>query len=198
MTIVTKKHLSRRRTMLQGLGVAISLPLLDSMIPALTAQTKTAANVVPRVGFVYVPHGAVMDKWTPIGTGADFELGPILSPLAKHRSDVIVLSNLCHHQAEALGDGGADHARSSSTWLNGVHAKKTEGEDVRAGTTVDQLAAQKIGQDTRFPSLELGTEDMTGLIGACDVGYSCAYMNTIAWSNPNHAAAHGDQSARGV
>jgi hypothetical protein len=183
MMIVTKKHLSRR-TMLQGLGVAISLPLLDSMIPALTAQTKTAANVVPRVGFVYVPHGAVMDKWTPIGTGADFELGPILSPLAKHRGNVIVLSNLCHHQAEALGDGGADHARSSSTWLNGVHAKKTEGEDVRAGTTVDQLAAQKIGQDTRFPSLELGTEDMTGLIGACDVGYSCAYMNTISWSTP--------------
>jgi hypothetical protein len=183
MTIVTKKHLSRR-TMLQGLGVAISLPLLDSMVPALTAQSKTAANVVPRVGFVYVPHGAVMDKWTPVGTGADFELGPILSPLAKHRNDVIVLSNLCHRQAEALGDGGADHARSSSTWLNGVHAKKTEGEDVRAGTTIDQLAAQKIGQETRFPSLELGTEDMTGLIGACDVGYSCAYMNTISWSNP--------------
>jgi hypothetical protein len=183
MTIVTKKHLSRR-TLLQGLGVAVSLPLLDSMIPALTAQSKTAANVVPRVGFVYVPHGAVMDKWTPVGTGADFELGPILSPLAKHRSDVIVLSNLCHRQAEALGDGGADHARSSSTWLNGVHAKKTEGEDVRAGTTIDQLAAQKIGQDTRFPSLELGTEDMTGLIGACDVGYSCAYMNTISWSTP--------------
>jgi hypothetical protein len=183
MMIVTKKHLSRR-TMLQGLGVAVSLPLLDSMIPALTAQTKTAANVVPRVGFVYVPHGAVMDKWTPIGTGADFELGPILSPLAKHRNNVIVLSNLCHHQAEALGDGGADHARSSSTWLNGVHAKKTEGEDVRAGTTVDQMAAEKIGQDTRFPSLELGTEDMTSLIGACDVGYSCAYMNTISWRTP--------------
>ena len=183
MMIVTKKHLSRR-TMLQGLGVAVSLPLLDSMIPALTAQTKTAANVVPRVGFVYVPHGAVMDKWTPVGTGTDFELGPILSPLAKHRNNVIVLSNLCHHQAEALGDGGADHARSSSTWLNGVHAKKTEGEDVRAGTTIDQMAAEKIGQDTRFPSLELGTEDMTSLIGACDVGYSCAYMNTISWRNP--------------
>jgi len=183
MMIVTKKHLSRR-TMLQGLGVAVSLPLLDSMIPALTAQTKTAANVVPRVGFVYVPHGAVMDKWTPIGAGADFELGPILSPLAKHRNNVIVLSNLCHHQAEALGDGGADHARSNSTWLNGVHAKKTEGEDVRAGTTIDQMAAEKIGQDTRFPSLELGTEDMTSLIGACDVGYSCAYMNTISWRTP--------------
>ncbi len=183
MTIVTKKHLSRR-TMLQGLGVAISLPLLDSMVPALTAQTKTAANVVPRLGCIYIPHGAVMDKWTPIGTGADFEFGPILSALQRHRENVIVVSNLSHHMAEALGDGGADHSRATATWLNGTHAKKTEGEDVRAGTTIDQMIAQKIGQTTRFPSLELATEDMTGLIGACDVGYSCAYMNTISWSTP--------------
>ena len=183
MTIVTKKHLSRR-TLLQGLGVAISLPLLDSMVPALTAQTKTAASVTPRLGCIYVPHGAVMDKWTPIGTGPDFESGPILSALQRHRENVIVVSNLSHHMAEALGDGGADHSRATATWLNGTHAKKTEGEDVRAGTTIDQMIAQKIGQTTRFPSLELATEDMTGLIGACDVGYSCAYMNTISWSNP--------------
>jgi hypothetical protein len=183
MMIVSKKHLSRR-TMLKGLGVAVSLPLLDSMIPALTAQSKTAANVVPRLGCIYIPHGAVMDKWTPIGTGADFELSPVLSALSNHRQDVIVLSNLCHHMAEALGDGGADHSRATATWLNGTHAKKTEGEDVRAGTTIDQMAAAKIGQSTRFPSLELATEDMTGLIGACDVGYSCAYMNTISWINP--------------
>jgi hypothetical protein len=183
MTIVTKKHLSRR-TMLQGLGVAISLPLLDSMVPALTAQTKTAANVAPRLGCIYVPHGAVMDKWTPIGTGADFEFSPILTALQRHRENVIVVSNLSHHMAEALGDGGADHSRATATWLNGTHAKKTEGEDVRAGTTIDQMIAQKIGQSTRFPSLELATEDMTGLIGACDVGYSCAYMNTISWSTP--------------
>jgi hypothetical protein len=183
MRIVTKKHLSRR-TVLRGIGTTLALPLLDSMIPALTAQTRTAANPLPRVGFVYVPHGAVMDKWTPAATGADFELGPILSPLDQHRNQVLVLSNLAHHQADALGDGGADHSRATATWLNGVHAKKTEGEDVRAGTTVDQMAAEKIGQETRFPSLELGTEDMTGLIGACDVGYSCAYMNTISWRTP--------------
>jgi hypothetical protein len=170
--------------MLQGLGVAISLPLLDSMVPALTAQTKTAANVAPRLGCIYVPHGAVMDKWTPIGTGADFEFSPILTALQRHRENVIVVSNLSHHMAEALGDGGADHSRATATWLNGTHAKKTEGEDVRAGTTIDQMIAQKIGQSTRFPSLELATEDMTGLIGACDVGYSCAYMNTISWSTP--------------
>ncbi len=184
MMIVTKKHLSRR-AMLRGIGgAAISLPLLDSMIPALTAQTKTAANVTPRLGCVYVPHGAVMDKWTPIGTGADFEFSPVLTALSKHRENVIVLSNLCHHMADALGDGGADHSRATATWLNGTHAKKTEGEDVRAGTTIDQMAAAKIGQSTRFPSLELATEDMTGLIGACDVGYSCAYMNTISWRTP--------------
>ncbi|MBV9769790.1 MAG: DUF1552 domain-containing protein [Bryobacterales bacterium] len=183
MTFVTKKHLSRR-TMLRGMGVAISLPLLDSMIPALSAATKTAAKVQPRFGFVYVPHGAVMDKWTPIGTGTDFELSPVLTALSKHRENVIVLSNLRHHMADALGDGGADHSRATATWLNGTHAKKTEGEDVRAGTTIDQMAAEKIGQETRFPSLEIATEDMTGLIGACDVGYSCAYMNTISWRNP--------------
>ena len=182
MMIVTKKHLSRR-TMLRGLGVAVSLPLLDSMIPALTAQSKTAA-VTPRLGCIYIPHGAVMDKWTPIGTGSDFEFGPILSALERHRQNVIVLSNLCHPMAEALGDGAADHSRSTATWLNGTHAKKTEGEDVRAGTTIDQMAAEKIGQQTRFPSLEIATEDMTGLIGACDVGYSCAYMNTISWRTP--------------
>src|SRR5258708_12724031 len=109
-----------------------------------------------------------MDKGTPIGTGGDFELGTILSPLAKHRDNVIVLSNLCHHQAEALGDGGADHARSSSTWLNGVHAKKTEGEDVRAATTIDQMAADKIGQDTRFPSFEPAPAHLTTLTAPRD------------------------------
>ena len=183
MMIVTKKHLSRR-AMLRGMGVAVSLPLLDAMVPALTAQTKTAANVTPRLGCIYIPHGAVMDKWTPIGEGTDFQYGPVLSALERHRENIVVLSNLCHHMADALGDGGADHSRSTATWLNGTHAKKTEGEDVRAGTTIDQMAAAKIGQDTRFPSIEIGTEDMTGLIGACDVGYSCAYMNTISWRNP--------------
>src|SRR5580693_4997252 len=100
MTHITKMHLSRR-TMLQGIGTAISLPLLDAMIPALTAQTKTAAAVTPRLGCIYIPHGAVMDKWTPIGTGADFEFGPVLSALQRHRESTIVVSNLCHHMAEA-------------------------------------------------------------------------------------------------
>jgi hypothetical protein len=183
MSFITKKHLSRR-TLLQGIGTTLALPLLDSMIPALTAQTKTAAAPLQRLGFVYIPHGAVMDKFTPAATGSGFEFTPVLKPLEAHRDNILVLSNLCHHQADSLGDGGADHARASSTFLNGVHPKRTEGEDVRAGKTIDQIAAEKIGQDTRYPSIEIATEDMTGLVGACDTGYSCAYMNTISWKTP--------------
>jgi hypothetical protein len=162
----------------------LSLPLLDSMIPALTAQSKTAAAPIQRLGFIYIPHGAVMKEFTPATVGKGFEFSPILKPLEAYRDYVNVYSNLQHHQADSLGDGGADHARASATFLNGVHPKRTEGEDVRAATTVDQIAARKIGLDTRYPSLELATEDMTGLVGACDTGYSCAYMNTISWSSP--------------
>jgi Protein of unknown function (DUF1552) len=183
MRIVTKKHMPRR-TFLRGAGTMLALPLLDAMVPALTAQTKTAANPLTRMGFVYIPHGAVMKEWTPAATGSDFEFSTILAPLAPYRDRVLVLSNLAHHQADSLGDGGADHARSSPTFLSGVHPKRTEGEDVRAAITIDQIAAQHIGQDTRYPSLEITTEDMTGLVGACDTGYSCTYMNTISWRTP--------------
>jgi hypothetical protein len=180
---VMKKHISRR-AMLRGMGVTLALPLLDAMVPAMTAQAQTVANPLQRLGFIYVPHGAVMDKWTPSGTGANFEFSPILSPLEPFRNRVNVISGLAHKQADSLGDGGADHARSGPVYLSAVHPKRTEGEDVRAGTTIDQMAAEKIGQDTRFPSLELATEDMTGLVGACDTGYSCTYMNTISWRTP--------------
>jgi Protein of unknown function (DUF1552) len=183
MRIVTKKHMPRR-TFLRGAGTMLALPLLDSMVPALTAQSKTAAAAPTRLGFVYIPHGAVMKEWTPAATGSDFVFSPVLEPLAPHRDRVLILSNLAHHQADSLGDGGADHARSSPTFLSGVHPKRTEGEDVRAATTIDQIAAQHIGQETRYPSLELTTEDMTGLVGACDTGYSCTYMNTISWRTP--------------
>jgi Protein of unknown function (DUF1552) len=187
MRIIVKKHLPRR-TFLRGMGVTLSLPLLDSMVPALTAQTKTAANPLPHLSFIYIPHGAVMlpnfDRWTPKGEGSNFEFSPILKPLDPFRKNVLVINGLGHHQADSLGDGGADHARSGPTWLSAVHPKRTEGEDVRAGTTIDQMAAARIGQDTPLPSLELATEDMTGLVGACDTGYSCAYMNTIAWKTP--------------
>ncbi len=181
--IVTKKHLPRR-TFLRGLmGTTIALPLLDSMVPALAAATQTAASPKTRLGFVYVPHGAVMDKWTPATEGAGFEFTPILKPLEPFRDRLLVVTGLANKAAESQGDGGGDHARSAPSYLSGIHPLRTEGEDVRAGTTIDQIAAQKISQDTPLPSLELGTED-TGLVGVCDVGYSCAYMNSISWRTP--------------
>ena len=138
------------------------------------------------MGYCYIPHGGVMSNWTPAAEGADFELSRTLMPLQPFRDQVVVVSNLAHKLAGAQGpgDSGGDHGRSPSVFLNGVHPKRTEGEDVRAGTTVDQIAATHIGQDTPLPSLELATEDMTGLIGACDVGFSCTYTNTISWRTP--------------
>ena len=182
--MITKKHLPRR-TFLKGIaGASVALPLLDAMIPALTAQTRTAAAPKLRLGFVYVPHGAVLDKWTPIGDGTNFQLNQIMAPLEPFKKQLVIVSGLANKAAESQGDGGGDHARSGPSFLSGVHPKRTEGEDVRAGITVDQIAAQHISQDTPLPSLELGTED-TGLVGVCDVGYSCAYMNSIAWRSPS-------------
>jgi len=181
---MTKKHLPRR-TFLQSIaGASVALPLLDAMIPALTAQTRTAAAPKLRLGFVYVPHGAVLDKWTPIGDGSNFQLNQIMAPLEPFKQQMVIVSGLANKAAESQGDGGGDHARSGPSFLSGVHPKRTEGEDVRAGITIDQIAAQRISQDTPLPSLELGTED-TGLVGVCDVGYSCAYMNSIAWRSPS-------------
>ncbi len=182
--MITKKHLPRR-TFLKGIaGASVALPLLDAMIPALTAQTRTAAAPKLRLGFVYVPHGAVLDKWTPIGDGTNFQLNQIMAPLEPFKQQLVIVSGLANKAAESQGDGGGDHARSGPSFLSGVHPKRTEGEDVRAGITADQIAAQHISQDTPLPSLELGTED-TGLVGVCDVGYSCAYMNSIAWRSPS-------------
>lgn len=181
--LVTKKHLPRR-TFLRGLmGTSVALPLLDAMVPALSAATTSAAAPKTRMGFVYVPHGAVMDKWTPATEGANFEFTQILKPLEPFRDRLTVVTGLANKAAESQGDGGGDHARSAPSYLSGIHPLRTEGENVRAGTTIDQIAAQKISQDTPLPSLELGIED-TGLVGVCDVGYSCAYMNSIAWRTP--------------
>ena len=175
--LITRKSLPRR-TVLRGIGATVALPLLDSMVPAFTALAKTAANPVRRIGFVYFPMGMVrMDRWTPASTGADFEFSPVLKPLEPFRDSLLVLSNLAR---PAVGT----HATSSAGWLSGVIAKRTEAEDVHVGTTIDQVLAKHIGQDTLFPSLELATEDFTGYLGACDMGYSCAYMNTISWRSP--------------
>jgi Protein of unknown function (DUF1552) len=170
-----KKHLSRR-TVLRGLGGTIALPFLEAMVPALTPVAKTAASPLMRFAVVFVPLGERPGYWTPSKAGADFEFTPILKPLEPFRNWITVVSELCNPL-----DG---HAVSVAAWLSGSVPFRTIAENVRAGTTVDQLIANKIGQDTPFPSLELATEDFTGWIGGCDTAYSCAYMNTISWKNP--------------
>ena len=176
---ITKKHLSRR-TFLQGTGGTLALPLLDSMIPARTLLAQTAANPSSRLGFVYVPHGAVMAQWTPATEGAGFEFTPILKPLEPFRDRLNVVSGLGHKAADTT----AVHSLSPTTWLSGVRPKPTQGVDAYAGVTADQIAAQQIGQDTMLPSIELATEDHSGLIGACDRDYGCIYMNTLSWRTP--------------
>lgn len=185
MRLITKKHIPRR-AFLRGVGVTLSLPLLDSMIPAQTPLAKTAAKPQFRMGLCFMPHGAVMDNWTPKAEGANFEISRSLKPLEPFKDQLVVLTNLAHHNAAPAGpgDNGGDHTRSPAVYLNGTHPKRTDGADIRAGTTIDQIAAQHIGQDTRLPSLELAIEDYSGLVGSCDVGFSCTYMNTISWSTP--------------
>ena len=176
---LTKKHLPRR-TFLRGVGVTMALPLLDSMVPAQTVLRKTAAKPSPRLGFVYIPHGAIMDQWTPATEGKGFAFTPILKPLEPFKDHVNVISGLGHRAA----DSTAVHSLSPTTWLSGVRPKPTQGVDAFAGVTADQIAAQRIGQDTMLPSLELATEDHSGLIGACDRDYGCIYMNTLSWRTP--------------
>jgi hypothetical protein len=178
-TFISKKHLNRRQ-LLRGAGVAVSLPLLDAMLPALTAQAQSAAKITPRLGFVYVPHGAIMSEYTPDQVGKDFELKQILKPLEQYKRQMNIISGLGHEAADA----SAVHSLSPCTWLSGVRPKATLGSDAFAGVTADQFAAQVIGQDTPLPSLELATEDHSGLIGACDRDYGCIYMNTLSWRTP--------------
>jgi hypothetical protein len=178
--IVSKKAIPRR-AILRGLGATVALPLLDSMVPALTALTNTAARPTRRLGFIYVPMGAVMNSWTPKQEGAAFDLSPILTPLAPYRDRLVVLTNLDNEPAVArLGEPAGGHGRIGGAFLTGVHAKPTEGADFEAGVSVDQLAARQLGEHTQLASLEVGLE-ASGLGGACDVGYSCAYVNTLCW-----------------
>ena len=185
---ITKKALPRR-TFLRGMGIGLGLPLLDAMVPAASALAKTAAAPVRRLGFVYIPNGAVMSHWQPDGEGALTELSPTLSPLAPFQDQVVVPIGLSQKQAEALGDGNGEHSRAGTVWLSGVHPKETEGADVRNGITADQIAAQHIGGDTPLTSLELAMEQ-TYLIGNCDNGYSCVYTNSISWRSATTPNPH--------
>jgi hypothetical protein len=179
--MITKKALARR-TFLRGLGTTIALPMLDSMIPAMAA-TKDLRKPPIRLGFIYVPNGIIQKDWLPKTEGAGFEFLPTMKPLEPFRARLLVLSNLAQVNGRALGDGGGEHARAGATWLTGVHPKKTQGVDIRAGVSADQLAAKEMAKSTQFASLEIGIEEPF-LAGSCDAGYSCAYTNTISWRSP--------------
>ena len=180
--MVTKKALPRR-SFLRGAGAMLALPLLDAMVPAMAATRLTAANPAMRLGFVYVPNGIIPQNWLPSKEGAGFEFNSIMKPLEPFRDRLNVLSGLAQVNGRALGDGPGDHARAGATWLTGVHPKKTEGSDIHAGVSADQIAANEFGKTTQFASLELGLEEQS-MVGGCDSGYSCAYTNTISWRTP--------------
>jgi len=180
MGFITKKHLSRR-TFLQGAGVTIALPFLESMVPAATPLQKTAAasGARTRFGAIYYPHGATMDKWTPKGDGSNFEFSEILEPFKPYRDSINIISDMSHPQAYGGGSATSNHTRSAAAYLSGANAKS--GTSAYLGITVDQLAAQKVGQDNAMPSLELGIEDPSL---SCGDGLSCAYRDTISWQGP--------------
>jgi hypothetical protein len=171
-----------RRTFLRGLGASVALPLLDGMVPAFAAPADTKPAV--RLGFVYVPNGVIMNKFTPASEGASFDLPPILEPLAPLRDHFLVMSELAQKTGFALpGEPAGDHPRAGATFLTGVHPKRTEGGDLRAGISVDQIAAKELGQHTQLASLELAIET-SALVGQASDGYSAAYVNTISWRTP--------------
>src|SRR5215472_1116120 len=175
--IITKKALPRR-TLLRGMGATLALPLLDAMIPSMTALAATPANPVRRLGFIYMPMGAHMPLWTPAGSGALGELTPSLSSLAPVVDQLTVITNM-----ELKNAYPGTHATSNSAFLSAATAKWTESSDYQLATTADQIAAQNIGKETRLPSLELAT-DLLVAVGQCDNGYACVYQNNLSWSSP--------------
>jgi hypothetical protein len=179
---ITKKHLPPR-TFLRGLGATVALPLLDSMVPALTAQAATAAKPVRRLGIIYVPNGIYMPNFTPPEQGTGFTLPSTLAPLAAYRDQMVVVTGLSNKMGDAWpGEGAGDHARAAGAYLTGVHPKKTEGADLRAGLSIDQIAARVLSAETQLTSLELSLESRDN-VGSCDPGYACAYANTLCWSS---------------
>ena len=178
MNFISKKHLSRR-TVLRGAGVALTLPLLDAMIPAATALAATAAAPKPRLGFFYFPHGAVMERWTPTTADANFALPFILEPLTPYRDQLTVVSNI----GNKPGESRAVHALVPATWLSCVHPQETLAPNMAA--TADQIAAQHIGQETPYPSLEVATAQGHGVGSACERGFGCTYSGTLSFSTPS-------------
>ncbi|HXI32046.1 MAG TPA: DUF1552 domain-containing protein, partial [Vicinamibacterales bacterium] len=192
---IAKKHISRR-TLLRGMGVTVALPFLDSMVPAVSAFSKTeAGQSASKLRFVAMEMvhgnagstaiGVKKNLFAPVKVGRDFEFSPTLEPLAPYREHVTIISNTDVHNAEAftLPEIGGDHFRSSAVFLTQSHPKQTEGNDVFSGTSIDQLYAQKYGQDTPIPSMQLSIENVDQA-GGCTYGYSCIYTDTISWASP--------------
>ncbi len=177
--MIVKKCALPRRTFLRGAGAALALPLLDAMVPALTAQDQSPADParLRRLGFVYMPMGCDETRWTPKGDRLD-ELSPTLEPLAPIKQHVTAITNL-----ELKNAYPGTHATSNAAFLSAATAKRTESTDYYLGTTVDQIAAQQIGQETQLPSLELSM-DLLSTVGQCDNGYACVYQNNLSWSSP--------------
>ena len=173
-----------RRTALKGLGISLGLPWLESLLvkPALAGVSAAVKTPPKRMAFLFVPNGVHLSDWTPQTEGFGFELPYILEPLAEVKDDITVLSGLTHDKGRANGDGPGDHARSASVFLTGAQPRKTSGSNIRSGISVDQVAAQALGHETRFASLESGCERGRGA-GSCDSGYSCAYSSNISWAS---------------
>ena len=176
--ILTKMALPRR-TFLRGMGATLALPFLDAMVPALSAR----APGTPRFAAIYVGNGANMFDWTPPTEGVGFQLSPTLTPLEPYRDRMLVFTGLDNFPATDQGDSGGQHPRAAPAFMSSVHPKQTEGADVQAGTTVDQLIAERICRDSKLSSLEVSV-DRNDVVGACDHGYACAYMNSMAWKSP--------------
>ncbi|MEE2636591.1 MAG: DUF1552 domain-containing protein [Acidobacteriota bacterium] len=174
--IITKRAIPRR-TVLRGIGATLALPLLDGMVPALSAIRNTAAGGMRRFGVMYVPNGMAMEYWTPSGEGTAFDFSPILRPMEPFRDRTVVVSGL--HP----GLGGGAHAGAATKFLTGVPGKRTDGAEILAGTSIDQLLGRELGQQTQLASLELAL-DGRDFAGSCDAGFSCAYTNTISWRSP--------------
>ena len=178
---MSKAHLIPRRTFLRGLGTAIALPTLEAMLPS---RALAAGNIKfpTRMAFIYIPNGVIQKKWNVSGEGSKYKFSHILEPLTKHREDLLIFSGLAHGKARANGDGAGDHARANATFLTGCQARKTSGANIRLGISADQVAAQKLGGETRLASLELSSDGVR-VSGRCDSGYSCAYQYNLSWKN---------------
>jgi hypothetical protein len=177
-----------RRTFLKGLGTAMGLPLLESMMPG-SAFAATGTSAAPvRMGFIFLPNGVIMDDWQPHGEGTKFTLPKTTKPLEKFKNDCLFITGLAQENGNAKGDGPGDHARSAAPFLTGAHPFKTSGANIKNGVSVDQAAAAQIGKRTKLPSLELGIERGRSA-GNCDSGYSCAYSSNIAWKSANQPVA---------